>query len=177
MTYSSRSFWKGSGFGAKRVRVSILVRELISKALSELPFISYLDPDMISGSSLILSVLVSICLSRRMLIPSFLLLSAVLLLDAVDGVVARRKGLSSENGWIVDVSVDRISEAIISLALSTYFALLVVLNIAISFCNLKERQDFVLPILPLRIILLFAVLLYLLIPYEPLRLAIEELLL
>ena len=92
-----------------------------------------------------------------MTICSMMALFLVLFLDILDGAVARVKGQASEEGWIVDVSVDRVSESLISLALSRVYILLVIINIGLVFYSYKYKKHV---ILPLRHLLLLIFLVY-----------------
>jgi len=111
---------------------------------------------MISGSSLVCSLIVYLLISRRMLIGSLFALLFVLFLDALDGAVARAKAddLSIES-WIADVSADRISEALISIALSRFYIFLAIFNTGLTMYSYKFKRH---TIIPLRHFLFFILL-------------------
>lgn len=102
---------------------------------------------MISGSSLVCSLIVYLLISRRMLIGSLFALLFVLFLDALDGAVARAKAddLSIKN-WIVDVSADRISEALISIALSRFYIFLAIFNTGLTMYSYKFKRHIIIPL-------------------------------
>ena len=128
---------------------------IIDSILTKFSFLRRLDPNIISGFGLVCSLLVYFLISEKMLIGSVIALFLVLFLDALDGVVARLKGrTSSEEGWIVDVSVDRVSDALISLALSRVYILLVILNIGLTFCSYKFKRHLVIPLRQLLLLML-----------------------
>ena len=99
-----------------------------------------------------------------MTICSMMALFLALFLDILDGAVARVKGQASEEGWIVDVSVDRVSESLISLALSRVYILLVIINIGLVFYSYKFKNHV---IIPLRQLLLLTLLVSVSIKSEP----------
>ncbi len=102
---------------------------------------------MISGSSLVCSLIVYLLISRRMLIGSLFALLFVLFLDALDGAVARAKAdnLSIES-WIADVSADRISETLISIALSRFYILLAIFNTGLTMYSHKFKRHIIIPL-------------------------------
>ena len=106
-----------------------------------------LDPDMISGLSLVFSPIAYLMLSEKAIIPSIVTIFFVLLLDALDGIVARAKGQTgSRDGWMVDVAVDRLSEAIICLALSRVFILLTILNFGLALFSCRYKKHAIIPL-------------------------------
>lgn len=157
-----------------RFRVSLVFKQIIDKILSRFPFIMRYNKNNISGLSLVCSLAFYLLISKRMMIWCIAVLFLVLFLDVLDGSVARVKGqASSEEGWIVDVSVDRISEALISLALSRAYILLVISNIGLVFYSYKNKKHV---ILPLRQLLLLILLVYLFTESEPISLLLDAML-
>ena len=128
---------------------------------------------MVSGLSLACSPIVYLLISKRAFIACIIALFFILSLDTLDGVVARAKGQTSEVGWMVDVSVDRISEALISLALSRVYMSLVVLNMGLTLWGYKFRKQ---ALIPLRHILLLMLLLYYLVESQPITLFLDQIL-
>jgi phosphatidylglycerophosphate synthase len=106
-----------------------------------------LNPNMISGLSLTFSPIVYLLISERAILASIITLFLVMLLDVLDGIVARAKGqVSSKDGWIVDVSVDRVSEAMISLALSRIFILFTILNMSLALLSYHYKKHAIIPL-------------------------------
>ena len=129
---------------------------------------------MVSGLGLVCSPIVYLLISKRSFIACIIALFFILLFDALDGVVARAKGqTSSEVGWMVDVSVDRISEALISLALSRVYMSLVVFNMGLALWSCKFRKR---ALIPLRHLLLLMLLLYYLVKSQPITLFLDQIL-
>ena len=157
-----------------RFRISLIFKQIIDKILNRFPFFKRFNKNNISGLSLVCSLVFYLLISRRMMIWSSAVLFLVLFLDVLDGSVARVKGqASSEEGWIVDVSVDRISEALISLALSRVYILLVISNIGLVFYSYKNKKHV---ILPLRQLLLLILLVYSFTGSEPITLLLDSML-
>ena len=130
-----------------RFRISVIFRKIIDAILSRFSIIKRLNPNIISGLSLICSLVFYLLISRRMMVSCVAALFLVLFLDTLDGVVARGNGKAfAEEGWIVDVSVDRISEALISLALSRVYAFLVIINIGLVFYSYKFKNHVIIPL-------------------------------
>ena len=67
--------------------------------------------------------------------------------------------LSREEGWVVDVAVDRVSEALISLALSRLVVLVVAFNVALSLYSYMSKKHLIIPIR--QVLLLMLVVYYL----------------
>lgn len=111
------------------------------------PILRQVDANMISGLSLACSPIAYLLLSERAIVASIIAIFLVLLLDALDGIVARAKGqTSSKDGWMVDVSVDRISEAIICLALSRVFILLSIINMGLALLSCHYEKHAIIPL-------------------------------
>ena len=130
-----------------RFKTPVIIKKIIDAFLARSKLIRRLDSDMISGSSLVCSLIVYLLISRRMLIGSLFALLFVLFLDALDGAVARAKAddLSIKN-WIVDVSADRISEALISIALSRFYIFLAIFNTGLTMYSYKFKRHIIIPL-------------------------------
>ena len=142
--------------------------------LTRFPIVQKVNPDMISGLSLVFSPIAYLLLSERAIFASIIMIFFILLLDAFDGAVARAKGqTSSKDGWVVDVSVDRISEAIICLALSRVFILLTVLNMGLALlsCRYKKHE-----IIPLRQAILIILVAYYVLQWHPIFFYLKQIL-
>jgi phosphatidylglycerophosphate synthase len=79
------------------------------------------------------------------------LLIIILLLDWVDGAVARKNNLASRKGWLTDVAVDRISEGLIfvvylgTLAGNLFF-MMYLFNILGSYYSIRSGKHTILPV-------------------------------
>jgi hypothetical protein len=123
-------------------------RMIQGPVLARLPILEKVNPDMISGLSLVFSPVAYLLLADRAILASIVMVFFVLLLDAFDGIVARAKGQtsSSKDGWMVDVSVDRISEAIMCLALSRVFILLTIINMGLALVSCHYKKHAIIPL-------------------------------
>ena len=130
----------------ERLGPAAAVKRWFDRLLGKLPFLADLNPDQLSGLGLLLSLAVYYFLSREMIGASILVLFAALFLDVLDGVVARAQGKASEEGWVVDIAVDRVSEALISLALSRLVVLVVAFNVALSLYSYMSKRHLIIPI-------------------------------
>jgi hypothetical protein len=132
-------------------------RMIQKPVLTRFPILRQVDANMISGLSLVCSPIAYLLLSERAIAASIIAIFLILLLDALDGVVARAKGqTSSEDGWMVDVSVDRISEAVISLALSRVFILLTILNMGLALLSCHYEKHAIIPLRQATLLILIA---------------------
>ena len=149
----------------------VVVKKIMDALMARFAHIRWLDADKISGLSLVCSLLVYVLFSKRMMIGGIFALFSVLFLDALDGAVARAKGqATSKEGWIVDVSVDRISEAFISIALSRVFIFLAIFNTGLTIYSYKFKRCI---IIPLRQILFFILIFYFIIQSKPITFLLE----
>ncbi len=140
-------------------------RMTLKPMLTRFPLLKRVNANMISGLSLVCSPIAYLLISERAILASIIALFLVMLLDALDGIVARAKGeTSSEDGWMVDVAVDRVSEALISLALSRIFILFTILNMGLALLSYHYRKH---AILPLRHAILLILIAYYLLQSQP----------
>ncbi len=140
-------------------------RMILQPVLTRFPVLKRVNANMISGLSLVCSPIAYLLISERAILASIIVLFLIMLLDALDGIVARAMGqTSSEDGWMVDVSVDRVSEAVISLALSRIFILLTIINMGLALLSYRYRKH---AIIPLRHAILVILLVYYLLESQP----------
>lgn len=146
---------------------------------TRLPLLKHLDANIISGLGLALSPIAYLLISGRAILASIIAIFVVMLLDALDGIVARAKSQTSSNeGWVVDVSVDRVSEALISLALSRIFITLTILNMGLTFLSCHYKKHAIIPLRQAILIFLIAhfVLHFLLLESQPAFSILEQIL-
>jgi len=149
-------------------------RMILKPVLTRFPMLKQVDANMISGLGLVFTPIAYLLLSERVIAASIIAIFLILLLDALDGIVARAKGqTSSEDGWMVDISVDRISEAVISLALSRVFILLTILNMGLALLSYRYKKH---AIIPLRHAILVILIAYYLLEKQPAFLILEQIL-
>ena len=128
-------------------KVSSAFKMILKPVLTRFPLLRRVNANMISGLGLACSPIAYLLISERAILASIIILVIIMLLDAFDGIVARAKGeVSSEDGWMVDVSVDRISEAVISLALSRIFILFTILNMGLALLSCHYKKHAIIPL-------------------------------
>jgi len=124
---------------------------------------SPLSPNLISWLSVLTSIMVYFSFSTRSNLSGIILLFSVLVLDLLDGLVARSKHMDSDPGRSVDFACDRMSELIIFSSEPLIFCrfnlwiFLAVVNLYLSILHLKNLRVIILPLR--HIFLLFKVLL------------------
>lgn len=139
------------------VKASSTFRMILKSVLTRFPILRKVDANMISGLSLALTPIAYLLLSERAILASIVTIFLVLLLDLLDGIVAHAKGqTSSKDGWMVDVTVDRISEAIISLALSRVFILFTILNMGLALLSYHYEKHVIIPLRQAILLILIA---------------------
>jgi len=122
-------------------------RMILKPVLTRFPLLRQVKANMISGLSLVCSPIAYLLLSERAIAASIIVLFLILLLDALDGMIARATSqTSSEDGWMVDVSVDRLSEAVICLALSRVFILLTIINMGLALLSYHYKKHAIMPL-------------------------------
>ncbi len=142
--------------------------------LTRFPSLKRVNANMISGLSLVCSPVAYLLISERAILASLIVLFFIMLLDVLDGIVARAQNhASSKDGWIVDVSVDRVSEAVISLALSRIFILFTIINMGLALLSYHYRKH---AIIPLRQAILVLLLAYFLLESQPAFSFLEQIL-
>lgn len=105
-----------------------------------------INPTTVSALSVVLSIGAAYNLTYTLVI--------VLLLDLLDGMIARGRDIASSEGLLVDYACDRYSEFIIFGILAMRNPLLILLPAVNTLLTLKNIQDKRYMILPLRQILL-----------------------
>ena len=148
-------------------------RMIQKPGITGFPVLKRVDPDTISGMSLALSPVAYLLLSERAIAASIAMVFLVLLLDALDGIVARATEQTCKDGWMVDVAVDRVSEAVICLALSRVFIVLIILNLGLALlsCHYKKHA-----IIPLRQTTLVIIIAYFVLQSHPIFLYLDQIL-
>jgi CDP-diacylglycerol--glycerol-3-phosphate 3-phosphatidyltransferase len=80
------------------------------------------SPDLLTFGGLALVILGSLFLYLQVGILAFILLSFGALLDAIDGALARRRGITSDFGAFIDSTVDRLSDAAPMIAIGAMYS-------------------------------------------------------
>ncbi|MBR9677936.1 MAG: hypothetical protein GOU97_01390 [Nanoarchaeota archaeon] len=120
------------------------LRKVSDHYLLKIPF-PKINPNKVSGLSIITSILFIISLNYSNALAS-LILFVSLLLDWFDGLIAKKHGLTSEKGYIVDVTADRFSEAIIFIPFFFPWFYLFALNMILTLTSFVKKKHVILPL-------------------------------
>jgi phosphatidylglycerophosphate synthase len=104
-----------------------------------------INPNVISGFSIITSLMFLLSM-RFSVFLSLLFLAVTLLLDWFDGLISRKLGLVSEDGYLVDLASDRFSEGIIFVAFFFPWFYLFLANCILSIIAVTRRRHLMLPL-------------------------------
>ncbi len=131
-----------------KVKTSVWIHDLSDKIFLGLPFPN-IDPQIVSFASVFLSILAFVLLGVNKL-GFFIVYLMAMLLDGMDGMIARKYGTGSHKGYLCDVLCDRLSEGIVMVNFLPWFALFVV-NLFLSLFSIAKKTH---RILPLRLLFL-----------------------
>lgn len=81
----------------------------------------HIHPDVLSWSSLVFHLVAAVALARGAFALGGWILIFGAACDALDGAVARARGLSSDAGEVLDAAVDRVAEMAVFFAYAYYF--------------------------------------------------------
>ncbi|MFA5070666.1 MAG: CDP-alcohol phosphatidyltransferase family protein [Patescibacteria group bacterium] len=130
-------------------------RDVIDLWLLRLPW-PKVNPNYISYLALPFS-LIFILLWDRYKLLSFFVLVFVLILDWMDGLVAKKYQTASEEGWLVDVTTDRLSEGVIFIHFFHPWFYLFLVNLFLTAASFKFKKfSFILPLRHLLFLYLIA---------------------
>lgn len=130
----------------KRSKLAKIYRDILDKYEGSLVF-PIKDPNFYQVFSVLLS---AVFLFRPQPVLGIVLISLILLSDWMDGAVARKYNLTSREGWMIDVVIDRISEGLMFIAyLGTFvgnlFFFLYLFNIVGSYYSIKSGKHTLIP--------------------------------
>ncbi len=129
-------------------------RTPIDNFLIKLPW-PKINPNYISLFTIITTLVSAAFFLIKNLWLFWIFLLITLLLDWVDGTIARKYNLATLKGWLFDKIIDRISEAILFLVIWPIGLIFVALNILMMIFSYKGKYPFLLMLIPpLRIVLL-----------------------
>jgi phosphatidylglycerophosphate synthase len=129
-------------------------RKPIDDLIVKIPF-PRINPDYISYSTLITTIISVYFFKKNNLGLFCLFLGLTLLLDWMDGTIARKYHLESKKGWILDKTIDRISEIILFTFIWPLGLIFVPLEILIMYLSYNRKFPiFLMFIPPLRLVLL-----------------------
>lgn len=133
-------------------------REKLDRVGASLP-LPNINPNKISGCSIIVSMFFVMLLRLEVLL-SLAFLVIVLILDWMDGAIAKKYSRTSEGGYFVDVMSDRLSEGIIFSFFFFPWFFLFSLNCLLSLASVAIKKHFILPLRHIFLVL-YAIMLFL----------------
>lgn len=141
-----------------RVAIAKPYRIILSTLEKYLP-IPNINPSYFQLLGIILSIAY---LYSDSVIQKVVLISIILLADWYDGAVARKLKLTSVEGYLTDVTFDRISEGFIFIheiqnPIGYVFFLFWIVNLVLSFISVKTHRHYS---LPLRFLYIFVLLIF-----------------
>lgn len=104
-----------------------------------------MNPNIVSGFSILTSMLF-VLLLHFLPVMSMVFLIITILLDWFDGLMARKFERTSEEGYMVDVTSDRLSEGIIFSVIFFPWFFLFTLNCLLTIKSFARRQHVILPL-------------------------------
>lgn len=120
-----------------------MVRNGIDKIGVVMP-LPNVSPNALSGLSIVFSLLFVLTLGQPFV--ALALLVCALLLDWLDGMVARKYNKTSEEGYLIDVASDRFSEAVVFLPFFFPWFFLFSINCLLAFLAVKRSKHIILPL-------------------------------
>ena len=139
---------------AKENIFRIKFRKPIDNFIIKLP-LPKINPDYISYSTLLTTIISALLFLNKELVLFWIFLLITLLLDWVDGTIARKYKLDTKKGWLLDKIIDRLSETLLFLIIWPPGLVFVLLNVFIVFLSYNGKYPFILMLMPpLRVTLL-----------------------
>ena len=120
------------------------LRSKVDKVGLALP-LPNVNPNAVSGLSILTSMLFVLFLSHFPLVSAVFLIITIML-DWFDGLIAKKFGRVSEEGYIVDVMSDRLSEGIIFSVFFFPWFFLFVLNCLLSMRSVVRKKHIIIPL-------------------------------
>jgi len=103
------------------------------------------NPSLVSALSIVTS-LAFILVLKHSPVVAWSLVVITLLLDWLDGLIAKKYELCSREGYLVDLIADRISEAILFIPYLMPWFCLFILNSILTLFGIAKRKQFILPL-------------------------------
>jgi phosphatidylglycerophosphate synthase len=103
------------------------------------------NPSLVSALSIVTS-LAFILVLKYSPVVAWSLVVITLLLDWLDGLIAKKYELCSREGYLVDLIADRISEAILFIPYLVPWFCLFILNSILTLFGIAKRKQIILPL-------------------------------
>ena len=119
------------------------IRGMADSVLLNLP-LARINPNAVSGASVLASLLFILTLDYPAI--AFFFIIATLLLDLLDGAIARKYGMASEEGYMADAMSDRLSEGIMFIPFFMPWFYLFAINAALTILSFAAKRHIILPL-------------------------------
>ena len=120
------------------------LRAIIDSVGLQLPLLR-INPSLVSALSIVTS-LAFILVLKHSPVVAWSLVVITLLLDWLDGLIAKKYELCSREGYLVDLIADRISEAILFIPYLMPWFCLFILNSILTLFGIAKRKQIILPL-------------------------------
>jgi phosphatidylglycerophosphate synthase len=104
-----------------------------------------INPNLVSALSVATSVLFLISLKYSLAL-GILMVFVTLMLDWVDGLIAKKHGRTSNQGYVIDIVCDRYSEAIMFIPFFWPWFYLFALNTLLTYYSFMRNKHIILPL-------------------------------
>jgi hypothetical protein len=118
------------------------LRERADRLLLRLP-LPRMNPSYLSGASLV-ATLLFLAVLRHSSVAALVLLVIIVLLDWLDGITAQKHELCSEQGYMIDLAADRISEGLLFIPFFVPWFYLFVLNTLLTVVSFVRQKHTIL---------------------------------
>ncbi len=120
------------------------IREVTDHIFLKIP-LPKVNPNIISGLSILTSLIFILTLEYSSIL-AFIFIIITLLLDWFDGLTAKKYNLCSKEGYIVDVTSDRLSEGIMFVPFFEPWFYLFVLNTILTVFSFTKNKHIIIPL-------------------------------
>lgn len=129
----------------KKFRIIKQIRAVTDYYLLKLP-LPKINPNIVSGMTIMTSLGFVFSLSESSPKLPFAFLMLTLLFDSLDGLITRKHNIASEKGYIVDLTSDRISEAILVIPFFFPWFYFFVINMILTLFSFVSNKHIILPL-------------------------------
>lgn len=128
----------------RRFKISKILKELRNILFSKI-YLPKINPNLLSSFSILLSMLFILIFGVNKFL-STIILTLILILDALDGEIARRYKISSEKGYIIDIICDRVSESLLVFPLFYPWFFIFTFNLFLTIISFNKRIHIIFPL-------------------------------
>lgn len=129
--------------GCNKLKIVEKIREKTDYIFLKLP-LPKINPNIISGFSILTSLVFILVLSYPWL--AFIFIIITIMLDWFDGLIAKKHHTVSEQGYMVDLTADRLSEGIMFIPFFMPCFFLFALNNVLTLIGFTKKTHIILPL-------------------------------